>query len=670
MLPMSESPYNLYRQLCREIERHNHLYFDRAAPEIEDAAYDQLMVQLREQERSHPEWIGAHSPTQRVGERTSAGFAQISHRARMLSFDKVFSDLELLAFDKRLLKDLPPPIVYSVEAKMDGCAVAVWYRQGQLERGLTRGNGEVGDDVTRNISTIATLPKRLKGANIPDFLELRGEVFLSASAFARINQERERERSPPFANPRNLASGTLKMLQPELVARRELSILFYAVGEDSSRTLKSFDQSREWMRAHHLPVLEVAGLARGIDEVVQRVEEIKAARAELDFGIDGAVVKVNDFATGQDLGYTGQYYRWGIAYKFTAERALSQILAIELQVGRTGVVTPVAQLKPVALAGTCVSRATLHNASEVRRRDIRPGDFVYIEKGGDIIPKVVEIALERRPSGLSPWQFPTHCPACKTALIAESIHLRCPNSLCGQQLLGQLAHFVSKKGMDIEGLGPRVLELLVQLRGIHSPAQLYHLRPSDLEPLPGFGERSARALCDAIRASRRRPLAQFLIALGIAHIGREAAESLARELGTFEKLRAAGKEQLLAIDGIGDKGAGALRAYLQDPGKSELLRQLELAGVDPQGPRVEVRFAGHPFQQKSFVITGSLERLSRSEAIALIQERGGHVSASLSKKIDYLIVGQNPGSKLDKALAWKITRLSETQFAQLLSSKG
>lgn len=663
---MSESEYRDYRQLCRDIEHHNRLYFDRAAPLIDDATFDLLMVQLREQESLHPEWVGAHSPTQRVGEQTSPGFAQRAHLSRMLSFDKVFSDSELQAFDKRLQKDLPHPITYSVEAKMDGCAVAVWYRQGQLERGLTRGNGILGDDVTRNIATIANLPQRLCGAEVPEFVELRGEVFLRASTFARINQEREQQDLPPFANPRNLASGTLKMLQPELVAKRELSILFYAVGEDSSRALKTFDQSREWMHRHQLPVLDRAKLAVGIDQVLISIEEIKAARGQLDYGIDGAVVKVNDFATGQDLGYTGQYYRWGIAFKFTAERALSQIRSIELQVGRTGVVTPVAQLVPVSLAGTSVARATLHNLSEIRRKDIRLGDFVFIEKGGDIIPKVVEIALDKRPASALAWQPPEQCPACGAGLVAETIYLRCPNANCCQQLLGQLAHFVSKKGMDIEGLGQRVLEQLVQLLGVRSPAQLYHLRPSDLEPLPGFGARSASVLCDAIDASRKRPLSQFLNALGIAHIGKGAAESLARAFGTLQQLRMASTDQLLEIDGIGEKAASALREYLQDPGKVDLLRQLELAGVQPQSPKRDKKFAGHPFQGKSFVLTGSLEKLSRTQAVTAIEERGGHVTASLSKKIDYLIVGSNPGSKLDKALAWNISRLTEEQFTQML----
>lgn len=660
------SNYESYRALCDQAHYHNTLYFERNAPEIDDENFDRLLKGIRDLEQAHPEWVYPGSPTQSVGEKTTKGFRQIPHRSSMLSFDKVFTREELEAFDRRLQKDLGSSITYSVEAKLDGCAISAWYRNGHFERGLTRGNGELGDDVTQNLATIATLPQKLHAKQPPEFLELRGEVFITKAQFARINQERLIKGQTPFANARNLTSGTLKMLDAKAVAQRGLSLVFYAVAEDTSRAISTYAEGRQAMKLWGLPVLAQAHSVCGLDSVFNAIEDYRSQRAQLDFEIDGAVIKVDHLFAGQDLGSTGQYYRWGIAFKFTAERALTKILQIVLQVGRTGLVTPVAQLDPVLLAGSRVARATLHNGEEIRRKDIRVGDFAYIEKGGDIIPKVVEVALERRSFDVHPWVPPERCPSCDAHLVREQIHLRCPNTRCKEQVLGRLRHFVSRGGMDIDGLGGKVLELLIEKRGIRSPAQLYTLEVETLRDLPGFGERSASALCRAIDESRQRPLAQFILALGISHIGKGAAEALAWRFGTLQALCTCNEATLLDVGGIGEKGALSLLEFLRNSDNIKLLQQLKVAGVEPKAPSIDGAFAQHPFQRKKFVLTGSLDQYSRHQVVALIEERGGIVASSLSKKVDFLIVGENPGSKLEKAKLWSVALLSEEQFAKLL----
>lgn len=655
-----------YRQLCAQVQRHNYLYFEKSSPEIEDAMYDQLVVRIRQIEQAHPDWIDENSPTQKVGEQITDGFAQVAHRFPMLSFDKVFNREELQAFDQRLQKELGKVVTYSVEAKLDGCAISVWYRDGRLLKAVTRGNGKLGDDVTANLATIAAVPHHLSGKDIPKFLEVRGEVFMSQSVFEKINRQRLDEGLTPYANPRNLTSGTLKMLKPQQVAERDLSVLFYAVTEDTARSVQTFEQGRQMMGNWGLPVLELAVTADGIDRVFEEIEKLSRLRSQLDFGIDGAVIKVNHLATGIDLGFTGQYYRWGIAYKFTAEKALTQIMQIELQVGRTGVITPVAHLAPVDLAGTRVSRATLHNAGEIKRKDIRVGDFVFLEKGGDIIPKVTQVVVKKRPLQTDPWQPPLHCPVCQSPLICESIHLRCPNTHCKDQLLAKLRHFVSKAGMDIDGLGERVLQLLHSHLKVDSFAKLYSLRESDLRDLPGFADRSAKALCRAIEESRKRPLGQFLNALGIPHVGKGAAESLARHFESLENLQTADLTSLQRINGIGEKVARSISQFFSDELSKKALEDLLAAGVRPQMARPSTTYADHPFRGKRLAITGTLDQWTRHELEQLIEERGGIVTASLSKNVDFLIVGKDPGSKLVKANKWQIAQIYEHQIRSKL----
>lgn len=663
---MAANDYRDYRKLCTEVHRHNFLYFEKSAPEIDDATYDLMMKSIRQWEDAHPEWIDESSPTQRVGEQLTTGFAQIAHRSPMLSFDKIFDQSELQAFDRRLQKELNQEITYSVEAKLDGCAISVWYQNGHLMRGVTRGNGRLGDDVTVNLMTIPTLPRQLAGPNVPKFLELRGEVFLRQDAFCQINQERRAKGLALYANPRNLTSGTLKMLQPEQVAKRGLSLLFYAVAEDSSRAVQTFEQARHSMRQWGLPVLQQAETVTGIDSVFRVIETLGQQRAELDFGIDGAVIKIDHLALGGDLGHTGQYYRWGIAYKFTAERALTQVQQIDLQVGRTGVVTPVANLTPVELAGTRVSRATLHNVEEIKRKDIRINDFVFVEKGGDIIPKVMGVALDKRPPQTIEWTPPTQCPFCQSPLFRESMHLRCGNPQCGDQVLGRLRHFVSKSAMDIENLGEKVLQLLIDRLGVDSPAKLYSLRQEDLLSLPGFAERSATILHHSISLSRSPPLGQFLNALGIPHIGKGAAENLARFFESLENLQNADQETLLKVEGIGEKAALSIVNFLRGNFGSQLLSDLLKAGVAPKSSRPFIAFDDHPFRGKRFAITGALDQWNRHELEKELETRGGIVAASLSKNIDFLIVGKNPGSKVAKADKWQIAQLSEQQLLEKL----
>lgn len=665
---MADQEHQIYRLLCKEVQRHNFLYFEKSAPEIDDAAFDQLMVRIRKLEQEHPEWIDENSPTQRLGEEITPGFAQVAHRLPMLSFDKVFDRAELAIFDARLQRELKGIITYSVEAKLDGCAISVCYRDGKLERAVTRGNGKLGDDVTANLATIESLPQKLKGVEVPKFLELRGEVFLRQPQFEKINEKRCKKGLVPFANPRNLTSGTLKMLQPDQVAQRGLSLLFYAVAEESSRLIETFEQGRQAMRAWGLPVLQMAEKAVGIDDVFSAIEKLSRLRSTLDFGIDGAVIKIDHLATGIDLGYTGQYYRWGIAYKFSAERALTQIERIELQVGRTGVITPVAHLTPVELAGTKVSRATLHNAEEIRRKDIRVNDFVFVEKGGDIIPKVAEVVVARRSPNTNPWRPPQFCPFCQSPLMREIVHLRCRNPHCGDQLLARLRHFVSKAGMDIAGLGGKVLQLLIDRLGVDSPAKLYALQMSDLSDLPGFANRSAQALCRAIAESRNRPLGQFLNALGIPQIGKGAAENLARYYESLENLQSADLDSLQQVGGIGEKAACSIFNFFKADATCKMVRDLLASGIQPINAHLTSAYKDHPFRGKRFAITGSLDTWDRHELEKLLEERGGIVTASLSKNVDFLIVGKNPGSKIAKADKWQIAQIYENQLQAKLFS--
>ncbi len=656
-----------YDQLCKEIWKHNRRYYE-GHPSISDEAFDALIKRLSAIEASHPEWVSFSSPTQRVGETSTGGFKVCRHATPMLSLANTYSKEELTDFVNRVHRlGESDGINFSCELKMDGVAVSVRYEKGKYVRGLTRGNGKEGDEVTANIKTIGALPLQLEGDDPPDVIEVRGEVFMTHATFHMLNQERKEEGDEQWANPRNAAAGSLKLLDPAEVAKRHLSIVFYGIGETSSSEFETQYAVHTKLQAYGLPTLSFVAECQSVDEIMNFLEKIRVARSSLPFDIDGIVVKVNSLSLQRQLGSTNKNPRWAVAYKFAAEQAVTKIREITVQVGRTGVLTPVAELDPVLVAGSTISRATLHNADEVKRKDIRIGDTVTVEKGGDVIPKVVNVHIELRPGDSVPWQIPTHCSYCNSEVVhvAGEVAIRCPNPHCSEQRLRSIIHFAGKQGMDIDGMGERVVEQLLHLNLVSTPSDIYRLTANDLAQLEGFKEKSIQNLLAAIEKSKVIPLARFLMALGIKHIGAGGAELLAEEAGNLEVLSKMSEEQLLQLQGIGPVAAQSIVAFFQNPYYQHELSQLVASGVSPVQQQ-RTRILDHPFQGKTVVLTGSLVGYTRAEAAQLIKERGGKVTESVTKKTDYVVVGDSPGSKADKARELGVSILSEEKFAALL----
>ena len=647
---------------------HDRHYYDEAKPVISDYEYDQMMLALRTYEKEHPSDIHPNSPAQRVAESPTAGFVQKEHMMPMMSLANTYSRAEVGDFIQRVYKLLEKNKVdFCCELKMDGTAISLRYKQGKLFHALTRGSGRKGDDVTANIKTIHSIPLTLCGQDFPDDFEVRGEVYLSLALFHAINREREEAGEEVFANPRNAAAGSLKLLDPKTVAKRKLNVICYGIGEGQS-SIKTQENLHHALKKWGLPVADFKyiAVADNLADIMQFAEKIHAARESLPFQIDGIVIKVNDLAQHQILGATGKTPRFAAAYKFAPEQAITKIIDITVQVGRSGVLTPVAELDPVFLAGSTISRATLHNQDEVARKDIRIGDTVIIEKGGDVIPKVVEVDLKKRESGSKPWHMPKNCPICETAALHQEgeVAVRCPNPECAGQRLRKIVYFASKQALDIEHMGEKVVEQLVEQGLVSRVSDIYSLTEEDLAELEGFKEKSIQNLLASIDASRKPVLSRFLMGLGIPSVGIETAEALAEEAGDLETLLQMQEDELNAIEGIGDKTAQVIYTFLQDKGQREEIRLLLHAGVEPQ--KMKKKMSGHAFSGKTFVLTGALAQLSRDEAAALIKERGGKVSGSVSKKTDYVLVGDEPGSKYDKAKELGITILSEAQFQKML----
>lgn len=665
-----EITHEEYEKLCREIWEHNKRYYVDHRPTISDEEFDALLKHLIEVERAHPEWITPASPTQRVNELLTAEFKTVPHTVPMLSLANTYSKEELADFLKRIRKLVESPhIAFSNELKMDGVAVSVRYEKGLYVRGVTRGDGKKGDDVTVNIKTIPALPLRLYGSDVPEILEVRGEVYMTHEAFKMLNEERAKADEPLWANPRNAAAGSLKLLDPREVARRQLSIVFYGVAEDSSHRLKNQYEVHAYLQKHGLPILPMHALCHTLDEIWEFADSVRSARRKLPFDIDGIVIKLNDLREQEHLGSTGKNPRWAVAYKFAPEQAVTRIHDITVGIGRTGVLTPVAELDPVFLAGSTISRATLHNEDEVKRKDIRIGDTVTIEKGGDVIPKVVNVHLNLRPAHTVPWHMPAHCPNCGTAVVrhADEVAVRCPNKNCSQQLLRRLAHFAGKSGMDIDGMGQKVLEKLINLGLISVPSDIYKLTGDDLARLENFKEKSIHNLLTSIENSKEVTLPRFIMALGINHIGTGTADLLAAKFGDIETLSRTTEEELLNIEGIGPIVAHSIVDYFKDSRNLEEITRLLDHGVKPQKIVVK-QFKGHPFNGKTFVLTGTLQKYTRSEAASLINERGGKVAESITKKTDFVVVGESPGSKLEKARSLGIAILDESQFEKMLNA--
>ncbi|MGE0197929.1 MAG: NAD-dependent DNA ligase LigA [Simkaniaceae bacterium] len=653
-----------YLALLAEIEKHNDLYFQQSQPEISDYDYDLLVKEVERIEKEHPDWVPEDTPTQRVGEAPTKGFQQVEHDYPMLSLSNTYSKEEVADFIQRVEKGLENRRVdYCVELKMDGVALSLKYEKGKLVRGVTRGNGRRGDEITANIKTIASLPHQLKESITT---EVRGEVFIPKKEFIKLNREREELGEVPWANPRNAAAGSLKLLDPKEVAKRRLDIVVYnLIGEG----YKTQSEVHEFLKKLGLPVGEHKHfkVCKTVEEIFAFADEIEGMRSKLPFEIDGIVIKVNSLRDHDILGATAKSPRWATAYKFAPEQTETLIEEITVQVGRTGVLTPVAELRPVTLAGSTISRATLHNEEEILRKDIRVGDLVLIEKGGDVIPKVVKVILEKRSSTSQKWVMPDRCPICGSEVIRKEgeVAVRCPNKTrCAGQNLRRLSFFASKNAMDIDHLGPEIIKKLIDHGLLARLSDIYRLTEDDLVPLEGFKEKSIHNLLASIEKSKQTTLARFIFALGIPYVGEGTAQLLADSAGSMEKLSQMDAEELWEIEGVGDKVAESIVTFLADPLHQKEISDLFALGVKPEA--LHKKITGHPFAGKTFVLTGALETLTRTEAADLIKERGGKVSGSVSKKTDFVLVGADPGSKYDKAKAFDIPVLDEKAFQKML----
>lgn len=669
-----------YEALCDEVWHHNRLYFQESKPEISDDDYDRLVVRLEAIEREHPDWISDTSPTQRLGERPLEGFKEVVHSQPMLSLEKAFTQDELEDFHKRMVKLLETTsVTYSGELKLDGLAISVTYEKGRFVRAVTRGDGKVGSDVTQNLKTVKMLPLRLAHDELPEVLEVRGEVFLPKAAFKKMNDERAELDLPLWANPRNAAAGSLKLLDPKEVAKRsELSVVFYGISAPHKELPKSQYELHHWLAEIGLPTptqfLKPYGtftaLAKlnSLSDMMQFANQVALERDKLPFAIDGIVIKLDSLAAFESLGTTGKHPRAAVAFKFSAEQAWTHLQKIVVQVGRTGVLTPVAELEPVQLAGSTISRATLHNFEEVERKDIRPDDYVCIEKGGDVIPKVVAVDRHKRSAVSAPFLPPRHCPSCNSIVVKDphEVAWRCPNSMgCPEQILRRLVHFASKSGLEIEHLGDKVMEQLVTKGFVTKFSDIFRLTEGELCQLDGFKEKSIKNLLASIEKAKNEPLARLIMALGIRYVGTQMAQELAHTAKSLKKLAVMTKEELLAIPGVGEKVACSLVEYFHDDEHKKELAALEELGVRTEEQQVSYD-ESHPFFNKMLVLTGSLQAMGRNEASAKIKAKGGRTADTVSKKIDYLVVGEEPGSKLEKAKKLGVQVLSEDEFITLL----
>ena len=651
------------------MRRHERLYYVLDQPEIADVEYDRLERELRNLEAEFPDLVTPDSPTQRVGEKPSESFPTWHHRLPMLSLDNTYNEEELREFEKRIFRQIGErPMDYVAEPKIDGLSMTLHYENGRLVRGVTRGDGVRGDDVTPNVRTIKAVPLTLSGEDVPTKLEVRGEVFLPRSRFDAINREREEREEEPFANPRNVASGTMKSLDARVVAGRGLRIYVYSVVQAEGAAIRSQWEALEKMRSWGLKTHPASRLCRGLDEVLAFCAEWQQRRDELEYDIDGVVVKVDSLALQQELGATSKFPRWAIAYKYPARQASTVVRAIEVYVGRTGKFTPVAHLEPVPLAGSTVARATLHNEEEVARKDVRVGDTVLIEKGGDVIPKVVKVVEAKRPEGTVPWSPPETCPVCGAQAVKPEgeVDRRCPNASCPAQVEQRLRHYARRDAMDIEGLGDVLVHQLVEKGLVRDFADLYRLTLDDLVGLDRMAEKSGQNLLAQIEASKTRELRRLLYGLGIRFVGERAAMLLARHFGRIDALAAAPVEEMEAIYEIGPVVARSVRDWFDHEENQRLVARLQEAGV-----RTEEANAASPTAQtmkgQQFVLTGALERMTRDEAKAAIEARGGRVTSSVSKKTTAVVVGKDPGSKAEKAAELGVSRLTEDELIARLN---
>ncbi|MDT3393137.1 MAG: NAD-dependent DNA ligase LigA [Bacillota bacterium] len=655
--------------LRQTLAEYSEAYYTKDAPVVEDHVYDELYRDLETLEAAFPIIVTNDSPTQKVGDQVLPGFKKVTHEVPMLSMGDVFSEEELATFDNRLQKNVEHAIEYNVELKIDGLAIDLIYEKGQFVRGATRGNGTIGEDITQNLKTIKAIPQTLTK---PVSIEVRGECYMPKASFAALNEKREAEGQPPFANPRNAAAGSLRQLDAKIAAERNLSAFMY--------TIVTFDDVQATTQHEALEVLAELGfnvnptaeVCHNMTEVKTFIERYQATRDDLEYGIDGVVLKVNDLALQRQLGNTVKVPRWEIAYKFPPEEAATIVRDIEWTIGRTGVVTPTAVMDPVQLAGTTVARASLHNADMLRDKDVRLLDTVLLHKAGDIIPEISQVVLAKRPADSQPYVIPTECPSCGHELVHldEEVALRCINPMCPAQVKEQLTHFASRNAMNIDGLGPRIIAQLLDQGLVHDVADLYRLTADQLAQLDKFKEKSINNLLNAIEASRQNSLERLLFGLGIRHVGAKAARLLAEHFLTMEALMASDQEEIMSVDTIGETIADSLATYFADDQVQTLIRELAEVQVNltyTGVTKAQAENSDSYFNGKTVVLTGKLSQYTRGELKQQLENNGAKVTGSVSKKTDILIAGEDAGSKLTKAQALEIPIINEADLDSYLA---
>ncbi len=655
-------------QLRAEIRQHDYLYYVLNQPKITDQQYDRLFGELKQLEQTHPELITEDSPTQRVSGRPIEGFKTVTHSVAMLSIDNTYSDEELRKFDEQVAKKLGRGNYdYAVELKIDGLAISLRYEKGRLITAATRGDGRQGDDVTANVRTIKAVPLVLmQNSDAPDILEVRGEVYMPIKSFLELNKQRAEAGESPFANPRNAAAGSLKLLDSKITAQRNLSFFAYSIGQTSKPLTEDHFSALQKLKDFGLPVNPHIKKAKTIDDVIEICQSWSEKKDRLDYQIDGMVVKVNNFEQREILGYTGRSPKWCISYKFAAEQAQTVVESIDVQVGKGGTLTPVANLKPVLLAGTTVKRASLHNFEQIARLDVRVGDSVTIEKAGEIIPQVVEVKKELRPANTKPFEIPEKCPNCggEVKKDQDGVYLRCVNPNCLGQLKERLRYFVGRGQMDIEKLGEALIDQLTETGLVKNFADIYKLTKDDLLTLERMADKSAQNVIDSIIASKTRPLWRLVAGLGIRHIGTQTAQIIAEHFGSLDEIIKASVEELQAVEQIGPKVAESVYEFFHNDKNISVINELLNAQVKPQPP--EKNKDKGKLSGKIFVLTGTLPNLKRSQAEKMILENGGKTSSSVSKNTDYVLAGDDAGSKLDKAKKLGVKIINEKEFLEML----
>jgi len=667
---MAKGATTRIKELRETIRIHDQKYYVENSAEISDTEYDRLMTELKELERENPQLVTPDSPTQRVGEQAVSHLPEVKHRMPMLSIDNTYSIDEVRKWDERTSKLLDgEPIEYVVELKIDGAAASLVYKNGLLVQALTRGDGSTGSDITHNVRTISDVPLKLVGDDVPDILEVRGEVYLPNTTLVELNEKQTKKGEALFANPRNVASGTITMLDPRVCAERELRMFCHGVGHVSGLKSTNHIDFLAEIGGYGLPPTPNVESFKGIDATIQHCEELVEQLHDLDFEVDGLVIKLNNFEQRERLGTTSKSPRWLIAYKWEKWEATTRLNEIRVQVGKTGAITPVAELEPVELDRTIVSRASLHNADEIERKDVRVGDVVVVEKAGRIIPHIVRVEKHERQGTPRKFKFPTKCPECKTSLVKDEggVYIRCPNLACPAQVKERIRYFASRQAMDIEGLGDKLVEQLVSGGLVSNYGDLYRLanRQEDLMALERMGKRSAEKLLDGIDKSRGRGLARLLNALSIRHVGTSVAKVLAEHFGSMDALRRATEQQLSEINEIGGIIAKSIYDFIHNDYGEATIEDLRGLGLIMEADRAAI--AGDSLSGKTFVVTGTLSRFTRDEIHELIQQHGGKASSSVSKKTDFLVAGEKAGSKLEKATKLSVAVISEDDFHSMIA---